>query len=152
MAGMSITRRAARFEDMPFLTDCFVRAMRESITACRGQWDEARERAQFEHQLDLGTTEVIRAAEADIGFVVCVQGPHALQIHTLCIVPEQQGRGIGSHVTVDLVASGRQLGHDVVLSVLKSNRRAEAFYRRLGFRVVDESEHHHHMKHHDGAS
>jgi hypothetical protein len=34
--------------------------MRDSITACRGEWDEARERAQFERQLDLKTTNIIR--------------------------------------------------------------------------------------------
>ena len=134
MVPTNITSRAARSEDMAFLTDCFLRSMCDSITACRGQWDEVRERAQFERQLDLEETKIIRADDVNVGFVMCVQQPGALQMHTLCVAPEYQGRGIGAQVTMDIVSRGRHAGFEVVLSVLKTNPRAEALYRRLGLR------------------
>lgn len=142
-----ITNRPARLEDTEFLIGCFLRSMFESITACRGRWDETRERAQFVSQLDLNATRVIKAEDIDVGFIMCLQQSAALQIHTLCVAPEHQSRGIGSHVTMEVVDRGLKAGQDVVLSVLKTNPRAEALYRRLGFTVVEESEHHHHMKH-----
>ena len=120
--------------------------MADSITASRGRWDEDRERAQFESQLNLQATRVLQADGHDVGFVMCVERDGVLELHTLCIVPEHQGRGIGSQVTAAVVARGVAAGQDVVLAVLKSNPRAEALYRRLGFAVVSESEHHRRLK------
>jgi GNAT superfamily N-acetyltransferase len=120
--------------------------MADSITASRGRWDEARERAQFERQLDLHATRVIQADGVDVGFVMCVEREGLLELHTLCIAPEHQGRGLGSQVTASIMARAAVAGQDVVLAVLKTNPRAEALYRRLGFSVVGESEHHRHMR------
>jgi ribosomal protein S18 acetylase RimI-like enzyme len=120
--------------------------MADSISASRGRWDEARERAQFERQLDLQATRVIQANGVDVGFVMCVERDRVLELHTICIAPEHQGRGIGSQVTASVVARAAAAGQDVVLAVLKTNPRAEALYRRLGFAVVGESEHHRRMK------
>jgi ribosomal protein S18 acetylase RimI-like enzyme len=77
--------------------------MQECITACRGQWNNGRERTQFKNQLDLTTTNVISTDDADVGFVMLIRKPDTLQIHTLCIAPEYQGQGIGSKVTMDIV-------------------------------------------------
>ena len=146
MAAISITSRSAGPEDVPFLADCFLRSMRESVAASRGQWAEAREQVQFEHQLDLQSTRIIQTSDGDVGFLMLGHQHMAIQLHTLCIAPEWQGRGIGSQVTIGVIDLGRQTGRDVVLSVLKTNARAEALYRRLGFMVVGETEHHRHMK------
>lgn len=143
---MSVTRRPARPHDVPFLNACFLSSMRDSITASRGEWDEPRERTQFERQLLLESTEVISVDGTDVGFVMWVHGPQDLRIHTLCVLPAHQGRGIGSRVTLDLVAASRQTGQDVVLSVLRTNHRAEGLYRRLGFAVIGETEYHRQMK------
>jgi ribosomal protein S18 acetylase RimI-like enzyme len=128
------------------MTDCFLQSMQESITACRGRWDEERERAQFQRQLDLPSAQIIRVAEEDVGFVVLFEQPPVVQMHTLCVAPEWQNQGIGSRVTRDAIHLAAQTGRDLVLWVLKVNVRAEALYRRLGFVVIEESEHHHHMK------
>jgi ribosomal protein S18 acetylase RimI-like enzyme len=120
--------------------------MRESINACRGHWNEAGERTQFEHQLDLTTTNIISTDGADVGFVMLIRNSDTLQIHTLCIAPEYQGQGIGSKVTMDIINHREDDKGVVVLSVLKVNLRAVALYSRLGFTVADESEHHYHLK------
>ena len=69
-----------------------------------------------------------------------VEQPEALQLHTLCIEPAFQDRGIGSLVTRDVMTEGAKSGRRIVLSVLKTNKRAEALYSRLGFCVVSESD------------
>jgi ribosomal protein S18 acetylase RimI-like enzyme len=144
--------RPAQIDDLRFLCDSFVRSMRESIAACRGRWDEARERAQFEQQLELAATQIIQVGGVDVGFVMLVHRSDSLQLHTLCVAPEHQGRGIGSLVTMDVAREGLAAGRGVVLSVLKVNRRAHALYERLGFEVVSASEHHLHMRYARRAS
>ena len=69
-----------------------------------------------------------------------------VELHTLCIAPEHQSRGLGSHVTRALVADARSAGRGVTLSVLKTNERARRLYERLGFVIVKESTHHHRMR------
>lgn len=144
---MTVTTRPAGPDDGPFVVDCYLRAMRPSLTAWRGDWNERREREQFEETLDVDRTTVISADGSDVGFVMIVEAPRLLQLHTLCIAPEHQRRGIGGEVVRDLIAVGRQTGRDVMISVLKVNPRAEALYARLGFTVFEETAHHRLMRH-----
>ena len=145
-APSTITVRPAREHDARFIVECFVRSMEASITLRRGVWDEARERTGVEQALDLDRTSVIEASGSAVGFVMLAEPAGALQIHTLAILPAYQRQGLGSEIVRDLIAIGRQTNRDVVLSVLKVNARAEAFYTRLGFVVVDESDSHRHLR------
>ncbi len=142
----AIVTRPAVDSDRAFLVDCFLRAMRPSFTLRRGAWNEREERDRFEGALDLDRTTIIETDDARIGFVVLVELRHVLQVHTIAIAPEHQGRGIGTEVLRDVVNIGRQTGREVVLSVLKVNARAEALYRRLGFEVRESSEDHLHLQ------
>lgn len=139
--------RPAVPEDLPFLRRCFVGAMRDSITACEGRWDEAREVAKFDAQLALQGTTVLVRHGADAGFIMLTENAHSIQIHTICITPEFQGHGVGTEAIHAVVARAHRAGCALILSVLKSNGRAEALYQRLGFSVVAESVDHRHLRH-----
>jgi len=141
-----VTTRPAVDADLAFILDCFLRAMRPSLTEWRGEWNELRERTRFVDVLDLDRATIIEADEAMVGFLLLVESPRVLQLHTIAITPEHQGRGIGSEIVRDVVNIGRQTGRYVVLSVLKSNPRAEALYVRLGFCVVEETEYYRHLR------
>lgn len=57
----------------------------------------------------------------------------------LGVVPEVRGRGVGRALIDQLIGTARDAGrHRVVLDVAVSNPRAEALYRRAGFKVVSE--------------
>src|SRR5262245_60996932 len=114
-----VMTRPAELSDKAFLADVFLRSLREAITATRGAWDEDSEKAQFHEQLDLPHTSVIRYRGTDVGFTMCRDCDTDVEIHTLCIAPEYQRRGIGTHVTQELVTAARQGGRGIVLSVLK---------------------------------
>jgi len=58
------------------------------------------------------------------------------------LLPEFQGRGIGSDLILRELAHAKALGKPLRLQVLRANDRARALYERLGFRVVGETEHH----------
>jgi ribosomal protein S18 acetylase RimI-like enzyme len=147
---MTFDLQRARPEHRDFLADCFLRAMRESITASRGIWDEGRERAQFLSQLEGGETRVIRLGALDVGFLTLVRGDHAVELHTLCLSPGHQGLGLGSAVVRRVLGEERLRGLE--LSVLNVNVRARALYERLGFEVIARTEHHTRMRFSPAAS
>ena len=70
MRTMAIDTRPAVEADRAFVVDCFLRAMRPSLTAWRGGWNEPRERIRFEEALDLASTTIIGADDEPVGFVM----------------------------------------------------------------------------------
>ena len=146
MGNLPIGIRPATADDLEFLVDVFLGAGREMITASRGSWDTVRERAQFEEQLNISSTRVIRYGSVDVGFIMIVAKDEDVELHTICVLPEYQGLGIGSQITNEVIQSAAGSGQGIVLSVLKENKRARALYERLGFVVTGESKHHHQMR------
>ncbi len=138
----SVALRQATQNDMGFLAQTFLVSLREPIHAARGSWDEARERDQFERQLQLEHTQVIAVDGEDVGVVLVIPRSDEIELHTVCVVPERQRQGIGSIVTRRIMASARAVGLPVTLYVLKTNPRAKRLYERLGFVSVGESESH----------
>jgi ribosomal protein S18 acetylase RimI-like enzyme len=143
---MTLTRRQATDNDVTFLLDVFLRAMRPHITIARGHWDEPAERVQFLEQLEIDHTEIIRHGGVDVGFLTAMECGHDIELHTLCIAPEHQGNGLGTAVVRQVLREARGGGYGLVLSVLKANTGARALYERLGFVVRDESPSHYRMR------
>jgi ribosomal protein S18 acetylase RimI-like enzyme len=141
-----VTTRQATDDDLPFLADVFLRSMRVAITCARGFWDEAKERTQFHEQLQLPHTLVIEHKGASVGFLMTLERGEDIELHTLCVTPEHQGRGLGSTVTRQLLDDARRRKCGVVLAVLKANSAARSLYERLGFAVTEESVHHCRMR------
>jgi ribosomal protein S18 acetylase RimI-like enzyme len=126
--------------------------MQPHITATRGVWNELREREQFVNQLSLNFTSIIHHDGAPVGFLTAIDHPQHVELHTLCIAPEYQSRGLGSTVSRQLIADARNQKRGVILSVLKSNPRARSLYERLGFALDGESAHHFYLRLADGDS
>jgi ribosomal protein S18 acetylase RimI-like enzyme len=140
-----LTTRPAGEGDLHFLEDVFLQAMRVHIEAARGGWNEANERKQFREQLQLCHTCVIEYGGAPAGFFMKFERGQYVELHTLCIVPEHQRRGIGSAVMDQILDDAKQKGQQVRLSVLKPNIAARRLYERLGFRVTEETPFHYQM-------
>ena len=134
--------RQAENSDLPLVEDIFIAAMRPYIESARGSWDVAREREQFRRQLVLGSTEVVQTSAGNVGFLTLLPHDEGLELHTLCIDPAHQGLGLGASVIRHVLSAPRARGQTVLLSVLRTNPRAQAFYERLGFVVCGGSEHH----------
>ena len=78
----------------------------------------------------------VTVAEVD-GTVVGIAavGPHEhhLVLWKLYVLPEYQGKGIGSALVESVVASAMGLHPEIRISYLEGNTLAEAFYRGKGF-------------------
>jgi ribosomal protein S18 acetylase RimI-like enzyme len=144
---MMLSTCQATDDDLAFLEDVFLRAMRVHITAARGTWDEARERSQFCEQLRLWHAQIIKQSGLRVGFYITLESGADVELHTLCIAPEHQGQGLGSDVTRQILSDARARNRDgVVLSVLKPNTAARSLYERLGFTINEERTHHYRMR------
>jgi ribosomal protein S18 acetylase RimI-like enzyme len=141
-----LTTRQATDEDLAFLVDVFLRTMRVHITAARGFWDEAKERSQFQQQLRLESTRIILRDGVDVGFLMTAPCGRDTELHTICVTPEYQRRGIGTTITQQVIDEARLQKRGVVLSVLKGNTAARSLYERLGFVVSDELPRHYRMR------
>jgi len=67
--------------------------------------------------------------------------PDALELVRLYLLPEAQGRGIGARLVTTLCQRAARNGLAVRLRVMRVNQ-AQRLYRRLGFKVVGETETH----------
>ncbi|HKU11750.1 ribosomal protein S18-alanine N-acetyltransferase [Sinomonas sp.] len=82
---------------------------------------------ELDESVDGGAARIIGYAG-----VMCV--PPIADVQTIAVVPEREGRGIGSAVLTELIAEAARRGaRDVLLEVREDNPRAQALYRRFGF-------------------
>ena len=62
--------------------------------------------------------------------------PHTVELMSLAIVPEQQGRGLGKRLVLAVLERLRARGwRRVIVATATSSLDAIAFYQRLGFRM-----------------
>jgi ribosomal protein S18 acetylase RimI-like enzyme len=80
------------------------------------------------------------------GYYACRETGGALALNELVILPEFQGRGIGSSLLQEIIEDANNRGMPVRLQVLKANR-ALKLYERLGFVKNGETETHFQMEH-----
>ena len=140
------TLRKATEEDFYQLLRIRNQVLREYIEYVRG-WDEDREEERFRGNFDAETTRVILSDGRVIGFLGVRPEGDALYIAQAYIVPEYQGRGIGTALIREVLTGGRP----VELWVMKLNTGARRLYERLGFRVKCEGETDYRMRYEPGA-
>lgn len=91
---------------------------------------------------ELAQTETRRYLVAEVGSqivgyagLMCIE-PTA-DIQTITVVPEYEGRGIGSALLAQLIGeAARRRAQDVLLEVRKDNPRAQQLYLRFGFEQI----------------
>ena len=132
---MEILLRRAGATDHDFLYVLHCVTMRDAIEATWG-WDEDWQRRDFVRRVTDYEVAIIEGGGAVYGGLVTEWLPDSLYVHELQLLPEHQGRGIGSHVLREVIERAAQIGLPVTLSVLEVNPRARKFYERLGFETT----------------
>ena len=121
--------------------------LREYIEHVRG-WDEGKEEERFRKNFDPATTQVILYDNRVIGFLGVRPENDVLYMAQAYIIPEYQGKGIGTALIREVL--GR--GVPVELWVMKRNTGAMRLYERLGFRIKSERETDYRMRAEPGNS
>ena len=89
---------------------------------------------------------IVHLHDADVGFLAMSRASNVVKVNQLFILPEYQGREIGSACMPRIVDEARLTRKSVILQVLKVNPRCLRFYQRLGFTIVGDSATHYQMK------
>lgn len=121
----------ADFEDMLALR---IDALRESLERL-GRFDPAIARARLRAQFRPEWMSHLVVGGQRVGYFTVEPREGGLRLHHLYLRPAAQGQGIGAWALARLQAQGRP----ITLAALRHSR-ANAFYRRHGFRVVEEQD------------
>ncbi len=90
-------------------------------------WDEKGQRQLHERRFASLDFRVIQLSGVDVGIMAIVQEPNCVKLNQLFILPEHQGRGIGTACIERIIEDATALQRPVRLQVLKVNNRAIAF-------------------------
>ena len=141
--------RDYRVEDYPFIYELKKACYHPYVSAIWG-WDEAVQRAYFEQFIAAasGAIAVIEEDGIAVGMVNWRIEDGVYRIENICIVPERRNLGLGGQVLNWLM---EHCGYrEIALQVFKTNP-AGRLYRRLGFEVEGETEHHYQMRARSGT-
>jgi ribosomal protein S18 acetylase RimI-like enzyme len=145
MDMQKVALRPATQADSRFAFDVKKAALGEYVRETYG-WDEDEQRRLHEQRLRPSATRIIVSDGQDVGLVAVREAGDRVHVLQLFLLPEAQGKGIGSHVLAEVLAEAHRLQRRVALRVLKSNPRAKAFYERHRFAVVQQTKTHYMME------
>jgi ribosomal protein S18 acetylase RimI-like enzyme len=127
----AIALRPATPADSEFCFQLHKAAMGAYVTAIWG-WDEQVQRDFHNRGFNPGRWQIITAGGADIGMLDVEYRPAEIYLARIELLPDYQGRGIGTRLISALIDEARKNGQDLVLDVLTVNHRAQTLYQRLG--------------------
>ena len=109
-------------------------------------WDESYQRELHDRRFASQDLRIIQFCGTDVGFLATSRTRATLKVNQLYILPEYQGKGIGTACMARILDDASLRQKPVMLQVLKVNTRGVAFYEKLGFIIVGESTTHFQMK------
>lgn len=137
MLPQQIDYRQARPDDREWLFQLKSATLRDYVAQVYG-WDDTVQRQFFDERFDPAKVRIVVAGGTDIGMLQVEEGSDALFVADIALLPEWQGRGIGTEVLRAVLRQADRLRQPVTLQVLRPNP-ARRLYQRLGFRVVGET-------------
>jgi ribosomal protein S18 acetylase RimI-like enzyme len=126
-------------------SDFAYQAKKTALGRCIEQvwgWDEEEQRRLHEDRFARREYRVIQTSGTDVGILVSERLPDCITVYQLFVLPEHQGKGIGTACMERILADAAAVKLPVRLDVLKVNQQARRFYRSLGFRGIGETETH----------
>jgi ribosomal protein S18 acetylase RimI-like enzyme len=134
---MPISFRPACVEDFDYCARLYFDEMKNTIRELK--LDPTTHAAGFRRQWQVSEVRIIRANDADVGWLQSRTEGDALFLAQLFVEAPFQRRGIGTQVVDHLVGEAAGARQTVTLAVVKSNP-ALRLYQRLGFRVTHDDE------------
>jgi ribosomal protein S18 acetylase RimI-like enzyme len=106
-------------------------------------WDETWQRSNFAAERASSTTSAIWLDALIIGYLQLRDEGTRIYVRNIALLPDFQGRGIGTRLMKELQTKAAARGIPLELSVFRTNAPARRFYERLGFeRTRDTMTHH----------
>ena len=142
MKNFEYTLRPYTAEDYEFVYDTKKVAYQKYVEANWGEWNDEKQREMFVKFIDTYGKDIKIVMEADkrIGFYHGEElENNGYEIGNICIIPECQGRGIGTKILKDVLDEHKH--QDIYLRYFKQNPVVK-LYERLGFVMCEEMPYH----------
>lgn len=138
---MELTKRPAHESDTGFAREVHHRAYREAVKRQFGSWIEEEQDRYFERDWGAATFEIVLCDGIPCGYVCIEDENDHIHVREIILLPEYQGRGIGSSILGDVMERARTRRVPVRPGTFNTNR-ALGLYRKLGFREIGRTETH----------
>ncbi len=136
-----VTFRDATIGDTLFARGVHKQAYFDVITRQFGTWDDALQAKLFDANWNNPGFEIIYSGTDPCGYCRIAHLDTEIRAYELVLLPEFQGRGIGSFILRKTQEEARAQRLSVFLEVLKLNQ-AINLYTRLGFQQTGETDTH----------
>ena len=131
--------------DYEFIYELKKNAYKDYVIANWGDWNEEDQKKYYHTFIETykDNTYIIQVDGKDIGFYndeYLDDGTY--EIGNICIMPEYQGKGIGTMVLNDKIKENQD--KDIIIQYFKQNPVGK-LYQRLGFEPLNEKPYHYQM-------
>jgi ribosomal protein S18 acetylase RimI-like enzyme len=127
--------RPAAQTDLPFL-DNLRHTVLYSVVTNHHEWDDAKQMARVRAHFD--SAQIIMIDDNPIGLWKTYRDDDHLHLSQIQILPEYQGRGIGTQLISGLQEDSKRIGLPITLHVYRSNPAVRLYLRR-GFHISTEN-------------
>lgn len=139
----------AKLEDNQFLYEVYASSRMAEVNGWH--WDEQQKQQflQMQYQIQETSykhnylnleTEIIIHENKRVGRLLLADLMNKLIIVDLTILPQFQGKGIGTKILLDTQDKAKSQGKNIQLSVNRCNIRAKILYERLEFQEVERTD------------
>ena len=142
---IKVTLRPATPEDTDFARNVHRDAYHDVVVRQFGDWDDEAQGSYFASSWDHPGFEIVSYDGKPCGYSRIEKGDGAIHAHELVLLPEVQGKGIGTACLVEAQKRATKQDVPIQLEVLKFNRAAE-LYERMGFIKIGETDTHNQME------
>lgn len=125
--------------------------LKEYVQKTWQRWDEDFQRRFHKENYNTSNIKIIKINGTSAGTIDVREGDRNIFISGLYILPEFQGRGIGSSILKELLDKAQSEQKRLELEVLRVNADAQRLYKRLGF-VMEEKDDQKFFMYKDGLS
>lgn len=136
--------KKSKKEDYDFIYELGKLVNKERVIKTYGSWDEDFQKEYFKKKFDVNKIKLITFNNQNIGMLETEKTKNNIHIEEIQLLPEYQGKGIGTKVLQDIIEDAKQKKVNLDLRVMKINP-AKKLYERLGFVIVGETETHYLM-------
>lgn len=134
--------KAATQDDYDFIYNLKKTTMKDYVIKTWGSWNEDLQRVLFSRELKDIEHQIIVVNNKKAGIFAFGVNETSIIVDEIQILPEYQGKGIGTLIFSDIIASAQKEKIEITLRVLKVNFIAQRFYNKLGFEKIGDTETH----------
>jgi len=129
-------------EDYQFGYEIKKITLKEYTEQTWGDWNEEEQMNFYRKEFVIDNCFLIKNNKINIGWLKIIETKETIDINQILILPEYQGKGIGSKIINDIIKNGKDRNKTICLQVLKCNENAKRLYIKLGFKKYDETKTH----------